>query len=78
MITEGLVVAKPGAPFVYQEINVDENLRDDEVLVQMVATGLCHTDLTLQKDETIPGLHPVVLGHEGKDGLVYSVLGAPT
>jgi aryl-alcohol dehydrogenase len=36
-------------------------LRDDEVLVRMVATGVCHTDLGYRN--RLP--HPVVLGHEG-------------
>lgn len=66
MITEALVAAEPGSPFIYQEINVDDTLRDDEVLVEMVATGVCHTDLNFRNESTIPGLHPAVFGHEGK------------
>lgn len=65
MITEALVAAEPGSPFIYQEINVDDTLRDDEVLVEMVATGVCHTDLNFRNESTIPGLHPAVFGHEG-------------
>lgn len=65
MISEALVVAEPGSPFVYQEIEVDDILRDNEVLVEMKATGVCHTDLNFRNEKSIPGLHPAVLGHEG-------------
>jgi aryl-alcohol dehydrogenase len=44
------------------------DLRDDEVLVRMVATGVCHTDLGYRN--RLP--HPVVLGHEGA-GLVERI-----
>jgi aryl-alcohol dehydrogenase len=66
MITEALLVREAGAPFSYQEISVDDNLRDDEVLVEMNATGVCHTDLNFSKEKSIPGLFPAVFGHEGK------------
>jgi aryl-alcohol dehydrogenase len=36
-------------------------LRDDEVLVRLVATGVCHTDLTFRGRLD----QPVILGHEG-------------
>jgi aryl-alcohol dehydrogenase len=39
-------------------------LRDDEVLVRLVATGICHTDLTC-RDGFFPMPRPIVLGHEG-------------
>ncbi|WP_406353242.1 alcohol dehydrogenase catalytic domain-containing protein [Streptomyces sp. NBC_01635] len=39
--------------------------RDDEVLVRIVATGLCHTDLVV-RDQVYPVPPPVVLGHEGR------------
>ncbi|BEN48336.1 MULTISPECIES: NAD(P)-dependent alcohol dehydrogenase [Serratia] len=38
--------------------------RDDEVLVKIVATGLCHTDIAVHNG-LIPVPAPVVLGHEG-------------
>ena len=45
--------------------------RVDEVLVRIVATGICHTDI---KIATTPGLspRPIVLGHEGA-GVVEKV-----
>ncbi len=48
-----------------------EEPRADEVLVRMVATGICHTDI---KVATVQGLspRPIVLGHEGA-GIVERV-----
>ena len=43
----------------------------DEVLVKIVATGLCHTDLAV-RDQHIPLPLPAVLGHEGA-GIVAEV-----
>lgn len=47
------------------------DLRDDEVLVRLVATGICHTDLTC-RDGMMPLPRPVILGHEGA-GIVERV-----
>lgn len=45
-------------------------LRADEVLVEMVASGICHTDLhcgNTPADQNVPGVYyPRVLGHEGE------------
>lgn len=40
--TTAFVVEKPGAPFVLQDVVLDE-VRASEVLVEMKYTGLCHT-----------------------------------
>lgn len=42
------------------------NLEPDELLVRMVSTGICHTDIvfSLWPKEQFP--YPKVLGHEGK------------
>jgi aryl-alcohol dehydrogenase len=45
-----------------------------EVLVQLVATGVCHSDLTV-RDGVFPVPRPIVLGHEGS-GIVERVGGA--
>lgn len=50
--------------------------RPDEVLVRVVATGLCHTDLVV-RDQVYPVPLPVVLGHEGA-GVVEAVGDAVT
>jgi aryl-alcohol dehydrogenase len=46
-----------------------EGPRDDEVLVRLKATGICHTDIDFCDDWSGP---PVVLGHEGA-GVVEEV-----
>src|SRR5690606_5528537 len=40
-----------------------EEPRDDEILVRMVATGVCHTDIKVSTTDMSP--RPIVLGHEG-------------
>ncbi|MBT9290198.1 NAD(P)-dependent alcohol dehydrogenase [Prosthecodimorpha staleyi] len=45
--------------------------RADEVLVRIVATGLCHTDI-LARDGRLPYRRPAVFGHEGS-GIVEAV-----
>jgi aryl-alcohol dehydrogenase len=50
-------------PFVLEEIEVESPQRS-EVLVKIVATGLCHTDLSA-REGLIPFPLPGVLGHEG-------------
>ncbi|MFH0812967.1 MAG: Zn-dependent alcohol dehydrogenase [Pseudomonadota bacterium] len=57
-------------PFVVEEI--DEPIpHEREVLVKIVAAGLCHTDLSAANG-TIPVPLPIVLGHEGA-GIVEAV-----
>jgi aryl-alcohol dehydrogenase len=68
--TVAAVVDHLNAPFVLQEVDLDEP-RADEVLVRMVATGLCHTDLSAQVG-IVPFPLPGVLGHEGA-GVVESI-----
>lgn len=45
--------------------------RDNEVLVRVVATGVCHTDIAM-RDQAFPVPQPIVLGHEGA-GVVEKV-----
>jgi aryl-alcohol dehydrogenase len=61
--TVAAVVDRVDAPFSLEEVELDE-LRADEVLVRMVATGLCHTDLSAQTG-IVPFPLPGVMGHEG-------------
>lgn len=70
LTTRAAVVENPGAPFVVQEVELDD-VRPGEVLVRMVAAGLCHTDLGVQHGG-IPFALPGVLGHEGA-GVVVEV-----
>ncbi|WP_067810217.1 NAD(P)-dependent alcohol dehydrogenase [Nocardia beijingensis] len=73
--TTAAIVEAPGEPFSLRQVQLDD-LRPDEVLVRMVAAGLCHTDLSVQAGY-IPFALPGVLGHEGA-GLVEAVGDAVT
>ena len=68
--TTAAIVSAAGAPFVLEEVDLDEP-RPSEVLVRLVATGLCHTDLSAQAGH-LPFPLPGVLGHEGA-GIVEAV-----
>jgi aryl-alcohol dehydrogenase len=57
------VVREKGGPFIIEKLRLEEP-RDDEVLVRVVATGMCHTDMVV-RDQIYPVPHPIVLGHEG-------------
>ena len=70
IVTSAAVVEAPGAPFTVRDIILDDT-RPGEVLVRMIATGLCHTDLGVQAGG-IPFPLPGVLGHEGA-GVVEEV-----
>lgn len=51
-----------GAPFVIEDVDLRDP-RADEILVRLVATGICHTDLSVKA--MAGGAGAVVLGHEG-------------
>lgn len=73
--TTAAVVETPGSGFTLGEVEL-ETPRDDEVLVRMTATGLCHTDLGVAHG-ALPFPLPGVLGHEGS-GVVEEVGAAVT
>lgn len=58
------------APFLLEEVEVGE-LRDDEILIDVAASGICHTDL-ICRDQWYPTPLPAVLGHEGA-GVVAAI-----
>jgi aryl-alcohol dehydrogenase len=64
------IVREAGAKFRIEDVTVGP-IRDDEVLVRVVATGVCHTDI-LVRDQVVPLPLPAVLGHEGA-GVVEAV-----
>jgi aryl-alcohol dehydrogenase len=70
MKIKAAVVREKGGPFVIEEIQLDEP-RADEVLVRIVSTGLCHTDLVARM-QFLPIPLPGVFGHEGA-GVVEKV-----
>ena len=62
--TECLAVCSAGARFELAEVILDE-LRSNEVLVEIHATGICHTDIACA-DGKLPVKFPCILGHEGR------------
>ncbi|MFL6062469.1 MAG: NAD(P)-dependent alcohol dehydrogenase [Marmoricola sp.] len=70
MRTTVAVVNSQGGDFSLEEVEI-EGPRADEVLVKIVATGLCHTDIHL-KGFLPEEMFPNVFGHEGA-GIVEEV-----
>jgi aryl-alcohol dehydrogenase len=64
------VTEKTGAPFVLRELELDAP-RADEILVRIVAVGICQTDVHVRDRVQAAGL-PAVLGHEGS-GVVEEI-----
>jgi S-(hydroxymethyl)glutathione dehydrogenase / alcohol dehydrogenase len=62
--TRAAVLREPGRPVVVEEVELDAP-RPGEVLVDVVAAGVCHSDLRLADGELGDGRWPIVLGHEG-------------
>ncbi|MGW1737983.1 NAD(P)-dependent alcohol dehydrogenase [Nocardia sp. NPDC001965] len=74
MQTTAVLSRDPAAPFSLETVDLDEP-RDGEILVRILAAGICHTDLVnraLGKPD-----RPVLLGHEGA-GIVEAVGAAVT
>ena len=65
------VIRKKGSPFLFEELDMEIQPRPDEVLVRIVATGICQTDVHIRNQE-YPVPLPLVLGHEGA-GIVEQV-----
>jgi aryl-alcohol dehydrogenase len=57
------VVRERSGPFVIETLDLEEP-RENEVLVKIRATGVCHTDIGV-RDQSYPVALPAVLGHEG-------------
>jgi S-(hydroxymethyl)glutathione dehydrogenase/alcohol dehydrogenase len=64
MLVKAAVLEAFGAPLVVQEVELSEP-RAGEVLVRLVACGVCHTDLYTASGADPSGYAPTVLGHEG-------------
>lgn len=67
---QAAVVRQKGGPFLIETADITSP-RHDEVLVRVVATGMCHTDM-VARDQIYPVPQPIVLGHEGA-GIVEAV-----
>ena len=58
------ILEEPGAPAVIRDITIDAP-GPNEVLIQIVSSGVCHTDLTVKNLHGNGMAFPIVLGHEG-------------
>jgi S-(hydroxymethyl)glutathione dehydrogenase/alcohol dehydrogenase len=71
MQTRAAVAWKAGAPLAIETVELD-GPRAGEVLVEIKATGICHTDDFTRSGDDPEGLFPAILGHEGA-GVVMDV-----
>ncbi|MEK8053220.1 S-(hydroxymethyl)glutathione dehydrogenase/class III alcohol dehydrogenase [Ideonella sp. DXS22W] len=71
MQTRAAVAWKAGAPLTIETVDL-QGPKDNEVLVEVKATGICHTDYYTLSGADPEGLFPAILGHEGA-GVVMEV-----
>jgi aryl-alcohol dehydrogenase len=64
------VIREKGGSFSIEDAHIGVP-RHDEVLVRVVAVGVCHTDMVV-RDQLFPSPLPAILGHEGA-GVVEAV-----
>jgi len=71
MKTRAAIATKSGAPLSIETVDLD-GPRAGEVLVEIIATGVCHTDAFTLSGEDPEGEFPAILGHEGA-GIVREI-----
>jgi S-(hydroxymethyl)glutathione dehydrogenase/alcohol dehydrogenase len=71
MKTRAAVAWEAGKPLSIEQVDLD-GPKAGEVLIRIVATGVCHTDAFTLSGADPEGLFPVILGHEG-GGIVEEV-----
>ena len=71
MKTKAAVAWSPQEPLIVQDVDL-EGPKKGEVLIKVVATGVCHTDAYTLSGKDPEGLFPSILGHEGA-GIVQEV-----
>ena len=64
MKSRAAVAREAGKPLEIEEVDV-EGPKEGEILVRVVATGVCHTDAYTLSGADPEGLFPAILGHEG-------------
>jgi S-(hydroxymethyl)glutathione dehydrogenase/alcohol dehydrogenase len=69
--TRAAIAFEVGKPLVVEEVDL-EGPKAGEVLVELRATGVCHTDEFTRSGADPEGLFPVIFGHEGA-GIVREV-----
>jgi aryl-alcohol dehydrogenase len=65
------IVKEKGGKFEIEKVTLDDP-KSDEILVRIIATGICHTDMVARDFIMGSPNFPVILGHEGA-GIVESV-----
>ena len=73
MKSQAAVAFKAGQPLEIHTVDL-AGPRAGEVLVEMKATGVCHTDAFTLSGDDPEGAFPAILGHEGA-GIVREVGG---
>jgi S-(hydroxymethyl)glutathione dehydrogenase / alcohol dehydrogenase len=71
MEVKAAVAFEPGKPLSIETVQL-EGPKEGEVLVEIKATGVCHTDAYTLSGKDPEGLFPAILGHEGA-GVVVEV-----
>jgi S-(hydroxymethyl)glutathione dehydrogenase/alcohol dehydrogenase len=71
MKTRAAVAWAPNKPLTIEEVDL-QGPQAGEVMVKLVATGVCHTDAYTLSGEDSEGVFPCILGHEGA-GVVVEV-----
>jgi len=71
MKTRAAIAFEVGKPLVVDEVDL-EGPKAGEVLIELKATGVCHTDEFTRSGADPEGLFPVIFGHEGA-GVVLEV-----
>jgi S-(hydroxymethyl)glutathione dehydrogenase/alcohol dehydrogenase len=74
MKVRAAVAHKAGAPLEIETVDLD-GPRQGEVLVEIKATGVCHTDAYTLSGKDPEGLFPAILGHEGAGVVVEAGVG---
>jgi S-(hydroxymethyl)glutathione dehydrogenase/alcohol dehydrogenase len=71
MITRAAVALAAGQPLKVMDVNL-EGPKSGEVLIEIKATGICHTDEFTRSGDDPEGAFPAILGHEGA-GVVIEI-----
>ena len=71
MKTKAAVAMEAGKPLIIDNLDLD-GPREGEVLVEIKATGICHTDAFTLSGDDPEGIFPAILGHEGA-GIVVEI-----
>ncbi|MEI8257866.1 MAG: S-(hydroxymethyl)glutathione dehydrogenase/class III alcohol dehydrogenase [Deltaproteobacteria bacterium] len=71
MRTKAAIAYEAGKPLVVEDVEL-EGPKAGEVLVEIIATGVCHTDEFTRSGADPEGIFPVIFGHEGA-GVVVDV-----